>query len=395
MKAVILAAGKGSRMCPLTNSRPKVMLRILNEPLLEHLLLAAKSAGIRDFVFIIGYRHEQIRDYFKSGKKWGVRIEYRLQRQPKGTADALLKTKDIINDRFILMNGDVLTDADDLKRLVQSEGFVMTAIEKDDVSGLGVIEVAGKKVIRIHEKTASPPTKLVNSGFYAMTPAIFDALAATPISPRGEYELTDSLQLLIDKGEKVFFQKLNSWHSISYPWDLFEENRLFISSESNNHGTIEQNVSIQGPYTIGKDTVIRSGCYIVGPVVIGNNCDIGPNCYIRPLTTIEDHCHIGSAVEIKNSIIMRGTKIPHHNYVGDSIIGENCNLGAGTKIANLRFDNKNINPSNKRKMGALLGDNVSTGINSCIDAGTLIGDNTIVGPGAIAQGNISPDSKIF
>jgi bifunctional UDP-N-acetylglucosamine pyrophosphorylase/glucosamine-1-phosphate N-acetyltransferase len=371
------------------------MLRILNKPILEHLLVTAKSAGINDFVFVIGYRNEQIREYFMDGKKWGVNIEYRLQRHPQGTADALLKVKDIIDDRFILMNGDVLTSVDDLKSLIKNEGFVMTVKEQDNVSGLGVIEVVDNKVLRIHEKTDSPPTNLVNTGFYTMTPRIFDALQATPLSPRGEYELTDSLQFLIDKGESIAFQKLASWHSITYPWDLFDENKLFISEESNNYGTIEENVSIKGPYIIGEGTIIRSGCYIVGPVIIGNCCNIGPNCYIRPVTAIEDNCHIGSAVEIKNSIIMRGSKIPHHNYVGDSIIGENCNLGAGTKIANLRFDNKDINSSHKRKLGALLGDNVSTGINACIDAGTLIGDNSIIGPGAIARRNISPNSKIF
>ncbi|MBA7581577.1 Bifunctional protein GlmU [subsurface metagenome] len=91
--------------------------------------------------------------------------------------------------------------------------------------------------------------------------------------------------------------------------------------------------------SIGKNTVVRSGSYIVGPVIIGQDCDIGPNCYIRPYTSIGDNCHIGSAVEVKNSIIMKGSKIPHHNYVGDSIIGEECNLGAGTKIANYHRTN--------------------------------------------------------
>ena len=156
---------------------------------------------------------------------------------------------------------------------------------------------------------------------------------------------------------------------------------------------------VKGKVYIGKNTVIRSGSYIVGPVMIGDNCDIGPNCYIRPSTSIGNNCHIGAAVELKNSIIMNGCKIPHHNYMGDSIIGENCNLGAGTKIANLRLDKANIKINGKdtgrRKLGAIIGDNVKTGINSSINVGTLIGNNTVIGPDTMVKGVIVPNTKIY
>ena len=158
-------------------------------------------------------------------------------------------------------------------------------------------------------------------------------------------------------------------------------------------------MAIKGSVAIGRGTTVRSGSYIIGPVLIGQDCDIGPNCYIRPCTSIGDGCHIGGAVEVKNSIIMNGSKIPHHNYVGDSVIGEECNLGAGTKIANLRLDEQEIwvagRETKRRKLGAIIGDRVETGINACINVGTMIGNNTQIGPGAIASGIISPDSKVF
>ena len=108
--------------------------------------------------------------------------------------------------------------------------------------------------------------------------------------------------------------------------------------ESQNLGEVEENVVLKGAVVIGKNTVVKSGAYIEGPVIIGEDCRIGPNCYIRPSTTIGNDCHIGASVEIKNSIIMNGSDVPHLNYVGDSVIGEGCNFGAGTKIANLRLD---------------------------------------------------------
>jgi len=144
--------------------------------------------------------------------------------------------------------------------------------------------------------------------------------------------------------------------------------------------------------------VVRSGSYIVGPVIIGDDCDIGPNCYLRPYTAIGDNCHIGAAVEVKNSIIMRGSKIPHHNYVGDSIIGEGCNLGSGTKIANLRLDKKNVEvagiDTRRRKLGAIIGDRVETGINASINVGSIIDNDAHIGPGAVVGGIISSEANI-
>ena len=146
-----------------------------------------------------------------------------------------------------------------------------------------------------------------------------------------------------------------------------------------------------------------SGTYIEGPVLIGKNCKIGPNAYIRPYTVIGDNCHIGNACEVKASIIMNGSKIPHFNYVGDSIIGENCNLGAGTKVANLRLDEKNIKvpvknelvDTGRRKLGVIMGDNVHTGINVSIDVGTMIGAYTYIAPGARVKGVVGTKSRVY
>jgi NDP-sugar pyrophosphorylase family protein len=174
---------------------------------------------------------------------------------------------------------------------------------------------------------------------------------------------------------------------------------LMQTMESSLLGDIEPNAVIKGPLSLGKGSVIRSGSYIVGPVIIGENCDIGPHCFIRPSTAIGNNCHVGAAVELKNTILMSGSKIPHLSYVGDSIIGENCNLGAGTKIANLRLDKTNVviggKDTGRRKLGAILGDNVQTGINASINLGTLIGNNSLIGPGALVHGIVPPRSRIL
>lgn len=400
MKAVILAAGEGKRMHPLTYTRPKVMLPIANRPIMEHLMLEMKKAGIQEFVFVVGYHGEKIREHFDKGEKWDVQIDYVMQRKQLGTAHAVKLAQRFVKDKFLLANGDVLILAEDIRRLLEGDYASLCLIEEDDTSGLGVVEVERSRVKRIHEKVAVPPSNLVNAGLYLLDEDIFSAIDRTSESPRGEYELTDSLQILLDENSEITWLKLSNWIDVSYPWDLLTANELLLANgETENLGTVEENVVLKGHISIGTDTLVRSNCYLVGPIRIGENCEIGPNCYIRPGTTIGNRCHIGSAVEIKNSIVMQGTKIPHHNYIGDSVLGEECNFGAGTKIANLRLDKQEITVANvatrRRKLGAIVGDGVQTGINASINVGSLIGNHTFIGPGATVAGIVLPNSRIF
>jgi len=400
VKAVILAAGEGHRMRPLTYTRPKVMLPIANKPILEYLLVEATSAGIREFVFIVGYHDEQVRGYFGHGDRWEVKIDYCTQRKQLGTADALKMVEGLVEGDFLMINGDVIVGREDIHSLASANGNAMSITEVEDTKDLGLVELDKGQVVRIYEKVERPPSRMANAGLYRFTPDMFVAVSRTSKSPRGEYEITDSLQMLIDEGHPISYHRVDHWLDLSYPWDLLPANESLLARvESKNLGEIEENVVIKGVVSIGKGTIVRSGSYIIGPVIIGQNCDVGPNCFIRAHTAIGDGCHIGGAVEIKNSIIMKGSKIPHHNYVGDSIIGEECNLGAGTKIANLRLDKKEISvagiATKRRKLGAIIGDGVETGINASINVGTVIGNNSRIGPGATVSGVVSPDSIIL
>ncbi len=400
MKAVVLAAGEGQRMRPLTATRPKVMLPIASRPILEHLLNEVKAAGITEFIFVVGYCDKQVRGYFGDGKKWGVKIAYSEQRKQLGTADAIRMVANIVDGNFLVINGDVIINRTDIKRLLKSPHNTMSVYEVQDPAGLGIVEISQDKVVGIYEKTQHPPSLMANAGLYLFTPEIFDAINKTEKSPRGEYEITDSLKILMHKKTGLYYIQLKSWQDFSYPWDLLRANETMMQTlKPQNFGEVEENVFIKGALVIGKNTVVKSGSYIEGPVIIGEDCRVGPNCYIRPSTTIGNNCHIGAGVEVKNSIIMNNSDVPHLNYIGDSVIGEGCNFGAGTKIANLRLDEANITvtgiDTKRHKVGAIIGDNVKTGINSCINVGTVIGNNTFIGPGMVVRGNILPNTKLF
>ena len=208
MKAIILAAGEGNRMRPLTYTRPKVMLPIANKPILEHLLIEAKKAGIREFILIIGYHQEQVRDYFGSGDKWGVSIEYCTQRRQLGTADALKMTKGLADGNFLVINGDIIVDQKDIKSLADKRENTMGVVEVKETKDLGIVEIGKGRVVRIHEKTEKPPSHMANAGLYLLSLDIFESISRTLKSPRGEYEITDSLQLMIDGGVIFLIRRL-------------------------------------------------------------------------------------------------------------------------------------------------------------------------------------------
>ncbi len=403
MQAVILAAGEGTRMRPLTFTRPKVMLPIANRPILEHLFFSLKEAGIENVVLVVGYRDETIRDHF--GKTWdGMEIEYANQRRQLGTADALRSASHLLEDEFLMMNGDAIVSSFDVERIVSKKGFALAVKEVPNPEEFGVVECEGGVVKNIVEKPEKPKSNLINAGIYRFTKDILEFVERTPQSIRGEYEITTSIKMAIESGIEFEAVEIDEWIDIGFPWDLLRANSFFLSKIKRRiDGKVEDGAHIIGEVIVGKGSVVKSGSYIEGPVVIGENCKIGPNCYIRPSTSIGGRCHIGAAVEIKNSIIMNGTKIPHLSYLGDSVIGEKCNFGAGTKIANLRLDDKNItvNVKNRvvdtrlRKFGAVVGDNVKTGINVTINVGTMIGDNVFIAPGAKVDGYIERNSRVF
>lgn len=396
----MLAAGEGKRMNPLTVSQPKVMLPIANRPIIEHLMVELRDCGINDFLFVVGYKAETVRDYFRDGRLWNVKIEYVNQRNQAGTGDALRMAEDLVKGPFIVANGDIIIPSIDIVRLIKRGGIGMTIAEVEDPSDLGVVEVHDGHIKSIVEKQEGAQSHLANAGVYLFDERIFNIMGNLPKSPRGEYELTDAVKVLIDQGEGVHETRVTNWLNLSYPWDLLTANESILPKlKSSNEGMIESNAVIKEPVSVGKGTIIRSGSYIAGPVLIGQNCEIGPNCYIRPFTAIGNNCHVGNGVEIKNSIVMNNTKLPHLNYIGDSVISQNCNLGAGTVIANLRLDKGIIkvggHSTGRRKFGAIIGSGVQVGINAAINAGTVIGSESYIGPGARVHGQLAPRSRLF
>jgi bifunctional UDP-N-acetylglucosamine pyrophosphorylase/glucosamine-1-phosphate N-acetyltransferase len=414
MKAVILAAGVGTRLKPITSSIPKPMIPLAGRPLLEHNIIGLKEAGVNEILLIVGYKKKIIKDYFKKGDKLGVSIEYITQEEYRGTAHATGYGKDFVkNEPFLMMYGDILVDQVTFKKIIQlyketnADGLI-SLLEVENPQNYGIISLDRQNYVKeIVEKPSSDQDvgNLANAGIYILPQTIFKAIEKTKLSKRGEYELTDSLEILIHHlNNRIigYAMKETYWNDIGLPWQLLDANEYLLSIiKEDIKGTIENKVIIEGNVQIGEGTIVKAGSYLKGPCYIGKNCIIGPNAFIRSGTSIQDNCHVGIC-EIKNSLIFSNTNIPHFNYIGDSILCNNVNLGAGTKIANLRFDGKTIKVhikgkvinSHKKKLGAIIGAHVKTGIDVSIMCGKKIGMGSRIGPKTLVLEDI-PNHTLY
>lgn len=410
-KAVILAAGDSTRMLPLSANVPKHLLPIAGRPLIFYTLDALHTIGIEETLIVYGYHANKLRETIESCDWKTMKISFVLQKERLGTAHAAGYAEEFVgDDESLLMNGDILLGPGSFDELISYHKrgqYNLTVSVKpiDDPSAYGVVEVHNGKAIRLIEK----PTKKqlisnqVNVGLYIIGTSLWEAIKDTKPSPRGELEITDSIEMIIKRGNVGAFTLPSWWIDIGRPWDLLEANKLVLSQTKGRiDGTVEAGAVIKGETTIETGTVVKSGAYIEGPVYIGQDCVIGPNCYVRAHTSLGKNVKIGNAVEIKNSIIMDDTNIGHLSYVGDSIIGRESNFGAGTITANLRHDDLAIKTTVKgertstgrRKLGAIIGDNVKTGIGTSIAPGIVIHQGARTGIGVIVDRDIEPNKLL-
>jgi bifunctional UDP-N-acetylglucosamine pyrophosphorylase/glucosamine-1-phosphate N-acetyltransferase len=404
MKAIVLAAGKGRRMLPLSENRPKHLIPVAGRPFLYYVLRNLELAGLKEIGIVVCYKRELIEDFLRK-ENFKARIRLIQQKKPLGTAHAIASAEKFVGgESFLVVMGENLYSPKELRELAkEDESIYVGCKEVEDPSNFGVLICKLGLVKRIVEKPRKVVSKLANVGAYKFTPAIFDAISQTKLSPRKEYEITDSISLLAKSEQVRPFKLRGYWIDFTYPWHVLEVNEWLLSRiKTKIKGEVSKRAMLKGNVIVEEGVRIRENVVIDGPCFIGKNSEIGPSSHLRASTSIGADCKVGSFCVVKNSVIMGGTKIPHLNYVGDSIIGENCNLGASTITANLRFDGSAISMliegkrvcSKRRKLGVVMGDNSKTGIGVCILPGRKIGCNCLVDPGCVVYKDLPSGKRL-
>lgn len=392
MKAVVVAAGEGTRMRPLTDSRPKPMLPVAGVPLVERVLDEC-APHVDGYVLVVGYEAGSIREHVGS-EHAGLPVEYVIQEEQVGTAQAIGRAAGVVDEPFVALNGDVVVDdglVASLAEAAREGGNAIATMHVDDPRNYGVVDVADGYVTDIVEKPSDPPSTLANLGLYAFDPAVFEFIERTKLSSRGEYEITETIERMLDAGaEFQVVEHDGAWLDVGRPWELLDAQEVLLADlERDVQGTVEEGATLEGPVVVEAGATVRAGSVIEGPVVVKSGATIGPNAYVRGSTVLMPGAKAGNGVEVKNSILMTDATVPHLSYVGDSVLGRDVNFGAGTTVANLRHDDANVRmgvkgsrvDTGRRKLGVVVADGVKTGIDTSLNAGVKLGVNAKTRPG--------------
>ncbi len=328
MKGIILHGGHGTRLRPLTHAGPKQLLPIANKPMSQYALEDLHEAGITDIAVIIGDVYpEKVKEFYGNGEKFGVKLTYIYQEKPQGISHAIGLCRGFVgNEKFVVYLGDNVLRKDLIdyvNKFQNSQADAMVLLcEVDNPQRFGVAEIKQGKLFKIIEKPKNPLSSLAVIGIYFLTPKIFDIIEELKPSWRGELEISDAFQLLLEKGDWVDYDMVTGWwKDTGTPEDILHANQLILDSIGTpNQFLLPEDSKVTGNNIVtGKNTTISRDSSVTGPVIIGNNCNIGPAVRIGPHVSIDNNCSIKQCV-IENSIIMADCKIDAKITIADSII---------------------------------------------------------------------------
>ncbi|GAA0239753.1 bifunctional sugar-1-phosphate nucleotidylyltransferase/acetyltransferase [Haladaptatus pallidirubidus] len=388
MKAVILAAGEGSRLRPLTNRRPKPMLPVGNKPLLESVVEAVSAAGVTEIVLVVGYQRERIQSYFGNGDHWGVDITYAVQEKQLGTGHALLQAEPFIDSNFITLNGDRYIESRIVEDLIdkhhETEDSCIAVTRVETPNRFGVVELDGQIVTELIEKPKPQTTssKQINAGVYAFTPDIFSAVQNT--ENYGEQELTTTLQTQSAIRPLRAVQCNCFWGDVSYPWDLLWLNNYVLDQQQAVHESeIPQSVDI------------ASTAVVHDNVMIEEDVTLQPGATVSRGTSLGENVSVGANAVIEDAVVFSDATIAPGAVVRSCIVGANVTIGANTTIeggnADIVLDDE---VHTDVTFGGLIGDNAHLRGNVTVEPGTILGENVTADSGTVVSGLVADNTII-
>lgn len=389
--AVVLAAGEGTRLRPLTHNRPKPMLPAANQPILEHVLDALVDAGMDHICLVVGYKRSRVQEHF--GPRYrDVPIEYVVQEKQVGSGHALLQARDCVDGPFVVVNGDQLVDAASVVRVTNAfedrPGAVMAIVDRPDASKYGVVELAGKEVEELVEKPETDEYRLINAGVYAFTPDIFDVLENTARRD-GELVLSDAITTQIESSSVRGVQIDGLWADATYPWDLLD-----VASEVLERGRASESEGENGVW-IDSDATVHETATLRAPVVVGPDCEIGASTVVGPDVALAENTTVGANVTVHRAVVDSDCRIGHGSTLVDAVLGQNVHLGVDVTVqggpGDVRVGNRLFED---QPLGAVFADRVHTGGSAVFASGTLVGTEATVGSGVTVDSNVAAGSEV-
>ena len=333
MKGLILSGGKGTRLYPITYTRAKQLVPVANKPVLFRVIEAIHDAGIEDIGIVVGDTATEIKEAVGTGKRWGIKITYIQQDAPLGLAHAVKVSRDYLgDDKFVMFLGDNVIEGGISQLIGQFESsehncqIVLTPVENPSQYGVADLDPDTRRIIRLVEKPRNPPSNLALVGIYMFDQHIWEAVEAITPSWRGELEITDAIQHLVDQGYAVHpYIHRGWWIDTGAPGDMLEANDLVLDEiEHRIEGYVDRDSQVNGKVSIEKGAEIVNS-RIRGPAIIGEDARI-VNSYIGPFTSIYHHALVEDS-EIEHSIVLEHSEILDIPYrIEDSLIGRDSRI---------------------------------------------------------------------
>jgi len=336
LQGVILHGGQGTRLRPLTHTGPKQLIKVAGKPVSQWVLEQLRDSGIRDIVIVLGDNNpNKVVEYYGDGSRFGVKITYVYQGKARGLADAVYRVKDVITeDRFLVYLGDNIVPYDDLSSFLSFKGSASILLAKvDNPNRFGVAVIKEGKVVKLVEKPKERISDLALVGVYAFTKEIFDVIEDLKPSWRGELEITDAIQGLIDRGREVEYKIIEGWwKDTGTPKDILEANSFLLDeyAERRIEGEVRDS-SVDGRVIIEKGALVESST-VRGPAYIGKGTKI-INSYIGPFTSIGDDCEVKNS-EIEYSVVLDNVKVEGVSMM-DSLVGNSSSVVKGKRWVKL------------------------------------------------------------
>ncbi|MEZ3172376.1 glucose-1-phosphate thymidylyltransferase [Halorubrum sp. RMP-47] len=340
MKGVLLSGGTGSRLRPITHTGPKQLVPVANKPVLEYAIEDLKEAGITKIGIILGNKgREEIQDILGDGSKYGVDITYIVQGNPLGLAHAAGCARDFVgDDDFVMYLGDNILKSG-VRDLVESfeagdYGAGIALQKVDDPQAFGIADVDDNgNVMELIEKPDDPPTNLALIGVYVFSPAVFDAIDELEPSWRGELEITDAIQSLLEDGHAIDSHVVTGWwKDTGKPEDILEANRLVLEDQAlDTAGVIEDGAETDGRIQLADSATIEDGAVVRGPVSIAADTTIKAGTYVGPYTSIGANCILEN-IHIENSVVIGDSMITANGRIVDSLLGRNADVESAEKL---------------------------------------------------------------
>jgi glucose-1-phosphate thymidylyltransferase len=390
--AVVLAAGEGNRLRPLTRNRPKPMLPAGNRPILEYVLDALVEAGTEEIVLVVGYKRDRVQDHFGPSYR-GVPLTYVRQDKQLGTGHALLQAREHVSGSFLVVNGDGLIDS----RLVEDvcasfdrgDGEpTLAVLEGPDARQYGAVTLREGFVEEIIEKPATDEYRLINAGIYAFDESIFAAIDETP-RREGELALTDAIAREVERGRVRAVETDGLWVDASYPWDL-----LVVAEEVLDHNLVPQPECADG-ICLADSAIVHEDATLQPPVAVGSDCEVGPGAVVGPGTALGRNVTVGANATVVHSVLDVDTRVAAGSTLIDAITGQDVTLGADTVVsggpADVRIGTQIFEDE---ALGAVVADRVEAEGNVSFAPGTLVGPNAHLHTGVTASGQIGEGTEV-